>query len=249
MPRQWIIICVQLAVLNCALLGYVCASRNRYGTISVEGAAFVNTEVTLKATPFLPWGCDVEWRYIKDGDTSFQTMNGTNVKRYSEDRSFFLKWTASIEYDGSYFYAGCSTNETIKTSMISLNLKESITICASVVTQQWHTSVLYALSGTVLLSLVTALTVLLLCRCKSHAYERFLHRRGPVASDPSRHVYDGVQSTVETTVLHDLRRTTAIVPDNLLTPPLPVIEDTQVRLNRNVCHYDYVDTSYVQHAI
>ncbi|XP_052807036.1 uncharacterized protein LOC128236185 isoform X2 [Mya arenaria] len=133
MPRQWIIICAQLAVLNSFLLAYVCAAANHYGTISVVGPAFVNREVTLKATPFHPWGCHVEWKYIKDGDTIFQTMNGTNVKIYSEDRSFFLKWTPSIEYNGSNFYAGCSSNNTIKTSMTSLTMKKIVGQCGALV--------------------------------------------------------------------------------------------------------------------
>ncbi|XP_052806942.1 uncharacterized protein LOC128236123 isoform X2 [Mya arenaria] len=658
MQRQWMIVFAQLAVLNSFLLASVCAAENKYGTISVEGPAFVNREVTLKATPFYPWGCDVEWKYMKVGETTFQTITGTNIKRYSEDGSFILKWKASNEYNGSTFYAGCSKNQTIKTSMTSINFterpsypvlgpkspdfntteciyvyessevycqtengtepvqvllligqvsyvlsesegnkgsyrlynayqqmagmlrqnvtcqvsysaqktqyevrgnlcnvetgslpfltvpeflqresslyacevrnaipaptieiyvdkvllgdvqqtdtfnesshtftssakvtmankfwkgqevcctrsnrydfgqkevsvcknismkypsseismsvnkiheyhntfyvcllniscetnesnppctiewssdidslrnarrynwtygdsgsyrvvsnvlqsftedmvggtitcssrchhfpsrlykdykisvseffmetaiidgyispkilnltchsgetcipctivwssnsvylypistsqwtknsgsgytavsnalyfitndvdgkqiqcsakcgndssdskhetytisfqafQESATIYASVVTQQWHTAVLCALSGTLLLALVTKLTVLLLRRCKPHAYERFLRRRGPVASDPSRHVYDVVQSTVETTALHALRMTSAIAPDNLHTPQLSVMADNQVRNNRNVCHYDYVDTSSVQ---
>ncbi|XP_052806943.1 uncharacterized protein LOC128236123 isoform X3 [Mya arenaria] len=555
MQRQWMIVFAQLAVLNSFLLASVCAAENKYGTISVEGPAFVNREVTLKATPFYPWGCDVEWKYMKVGETTFQTITGTNIKRYSEDGSFILKWKASNEYNGSTFYAGCSKNQTIKTSMTSINfterpsypvlgpkspdfntteciyvyessevycqtengtepvqvllligqvsyvlsesegnkgsyrlynayqqmagmlrqnvtcqvsysaqktqyevrgnlcnvetgslpfltvpeflqresslyacevrnaipaptieiyvdkvllgdvqqtdtfnesshtftssakvtmankfwkgqevcctrsnrydfgqkevsvcknismkypsseismsvnkiheyhntfyvcllniscetnesnppctiewssdidslrnarrynwtygdsgsyrvvsnvlqsftedmvggtitcssrchhfpsrlykdykisVSESATIYASVVTQQWHTAVLCALSGTLLLALVTKLTVLLLRRCKPHAYERFLRRRGPVASDPSRHVYDVVQSTVETTALHALRMTSAIAPDNLHTPQLSVMADNQVRNNRNVCHYDYVDTSSVQ---
>ncbi|XP_052806532.1 uncharacterized protein LOC128235774 [Mya arenaria] len=133
MLRQWMIICAQLAIHISALLSYVCAANNKYGTISVVGPTFVNREVTLKATPSYPWGCDVEWKYKKVGDTTFQTMNGTNVKRYSDDTSFLLKWTASVEYNGSYFYAGCSTNETIQTSMISINIKDIVGPCGALV--------------------------------------------------------------------------------------------------------------------
>ncbi|XP_052806026.1 uncharacterized protein LOC128235264 isoform X2 [Mya arenaria] len=99
-------------------------TRNQYGMISVVGPAFVNREVTLKATPFHPWGCDVAWRYMMDGNTYVQTMNGADVKRYSEDGSFFLKWKASSEYNGSIFYAECSSNKTIRTTITSLNMKD-----------------------------------------------------------------------------------------------------------------------------
>ncbi|XP_052806661.1 uncharacterized protein LOC128235913 [Mya arenaria] len=133
MPRQWMIICAQLAVHISALLCCVCAADNKYGTILVVGPAFVNREVTLKATPSYPWGCDVEWKYITVGNTTFQTMNGTNVNIYSDDTSFLLKWTASIEYNGSYFYAGCSTNETIQTSMTSINMKDIVGQCGALV--------------------------------------------------------------------------------------------------------------------
>ncbi|XP_052819532.1 uncharacterized protein LOC128245434 isoform X1 [Mya arenaria] len=107
-----------------AVFGYICAAMYQYGTISVVGPAFENMEVTLKATPFYPWGCDVEWKYMLDGGTTFQTMNGPNIERYLEDGSFFLKWTASIEYNKSVFYAGCSTNTTIRTHMVSLDMTE-----------------------------------------------------------------------------------------------------------------------------
>ncbi|XP_052761030.1 uncharacterized protein LOC128203586 isoform X2 [Mya arenaria] len=107
-----------------AVFGYICAAMYQYGTILVVGPAFENMEVTLKATPFYPWGCDVEWKYMLDGGTTFQTMNGPNIERYLEDGSFFLKWTASIEYNKSVFYAGCSTNTTIRTHMVSLDMTE-----------------------------------------------------------------------------------------------------------------------------
>ncbi|XP_052820541.1 uncharacterized protein LOC128246396 [Mya arenaria] len=68
-----------------------------------------------------------------EGDTEFQTMNGPNVTRYSEDGSFFLRWTASIEYNRSSFYAECSTNTTITTSMISLNMKDIPGQCGALV--------------------------------------------------------------------------------------------------------------------
>ncbi|XP_052806918.1 uncharacterized protein LOC128236102 isoform X2 [Mya arenaria] len=122
MPRQWMLICAQLAVLESALLGNVCVARNPYGTLSVVGPAFVNREVILKATPYFPWGCDVEWRYIMNGTTIFQTINGTD-KTYSEDGSFFLKWNASIEYNRTEIYAVCLTNATIGTPLITLNMK------------------------------------------------------------------------------------------------------------------------------
>ncbi|XP_052759630.1 uncharacterized protein LOC128202649 isoform X1 [Mya arenaria] len=124
MPRQWMLICAQLAVLTSALVDYVFAAENKYGTISVVGPAFVNREVTLKATPFYPWECEVEWRYIMEGGTQLQTMHGPKVTTYSEDGSFFLKWRPSIEYNISDFYAGCSTNKTIRTRMVPIHLKE-----------------------------------------------------------------------------------------------------------------------------
>ncbi|XP_052819871.1 uncharacterized protein LOC128245686 [Mya arenaria] len=133
MPRQWMLICAQLAVLNSALLDYVCAVENKYGTISVVGPAFVNRGVTLKATPFYPWRCKEEWYYIMEGGTQFQTMNGPNVTRYSEDGSFFLKWWPSIEYNRSEFCAGCSTNITIRTHMVPVHLKDIVGTCGALV--------------------------------------------------------------------------------------------------------------------
>ncbi|XP_052803193.1 uncharacterized protein LOC128233526 [Mya arenaria] len=125
MPRQRMIICALLAALNFALFGNVCAAENKYGNISVVGPAFVDREVTLKATPFYHWGCDVEFRYLKDKDTTFQTMIGINVKTDLEDGSFLLKWKASNEYNGSNFNAGCSTNKTIRTNTIAIYLKDT----------------------------------------------------------------------------------------------------------------------------
>ncbi|XP_052820529.1 uncharacterized protein LOC128246387 [Mya arenaria] len=116
-----------------ALIGYFCAAENNYGTISLVGPVFVNREVTLKVTPFYPWGCEVEWKYIMEGDTRFQTMNGPNVTRYSENGSFFLKWNALNKYNGSEFYAGCSTNTTIRTRLIQLNMKDIPRQCGAVV--------------------------------------------------------------------------------------------------------------------
>ncbi|XP_052803111.1 uncharacterized protein LOC128233467 [Mya arenaria] len=115
------------------MYGCICADRNQYGMISVVEPAFVNREVTLKATPFSPWGCDVAWRFIMDGNTRLQTMNGTNAKIYSKDGSFFLKWKVSSEYNGSNFYASCSTNETIKTSMTSLNITDIAGQCGALI--------------------------------------------------------------------------------------------------------------------
>ncbi|XP_052805084.1 uncharacterized protein LOC128234704 isoform X2 [Mya arenaria] len=133
MLPPWIIKGVRFAVRLTALFGLICVARKHYGTISVVGPAFLNREVTLKATPSYPWGCEVEWKYIMEGSTYFQTMNGTNVKRYSEDGSFFLKWKASIEYNRSDFYAGCSTNTTIVSSLIALNVKEIVGQCGALV--------------------------------------------------------------------------------------------------------------------
>ncbi|XP_052760402.1 uncharacterized protein LOC128203156 isoform X2 [Mya arenaria] len=131
MPRQWMFICAQLAVLASALVDYVCAAENQYGTISMVGPAFVNREVTLKATPLYPWRCQVEWRYIMEGGTQLQTMHGQNATTYSEDGSFFLKWRASIEYNKSEFYAGCSTNEMIRTRFVPLHLKDIVGTCGA----------------------------------------------------------------------------------------------------------------------
>ena len=106
-----------------AQIGYICAARNPYGTITVVGPAFVNREVTLKATPFFPWGCDVEWRYCMDGSMTFETTNAPFSTNYLYDGSFELEWTASVEYNRSAFYATCSTNKTIKTGLVSLNMR------------------------------------------------------------------------------------------------------------------------------
>ncbi|XP_052820532.1 uncharacterized protein LOC128246388 [Mya arenaria] len=116
--------CQYNLIFYLGVFGCICASGYQYGTISVVGPAFVNREVTLKATPLFPWGCDIEWKYKMEGGTTFQTMHGQNIKRYSEDGSFFLKWTASIEYNRSTFYAGCSANTTIRTRMVSLDMAE-----------------------------------------------------------------------------------------------------------------------------
>ncbi|XP_052820365.1 uncharacterized protein LOC128246214 [Mya arenaria] len=109
-------------IFGFTLFGCICAARYQYGAISLVGPAFVNREVTLKATPFYPWRCQIEWKYKMDGGTTFQTMNGPNIKSYLEDGSFFLTWTASIEYNRSVFYAGCSTNTTIRTHMVSIDM-------------------------------------------------------------------------------------------------------------------------------
>ncbi|XP_052813046.1 uncharacterized protein LOC128245066 isoform X2 [Mya arenaria] len=116
-----------------APFGHVYDARNLYGTISVVGPAFVNREVILKATPYHPWRCDVAWRYLMDGYTKFQTMNGTDAKKYSENGSFFLKLNASIEYNRADFYADCLTNTTISTPMITLNMKDINGLCGALV--------------------------------------------------------------------------------------------------------------------
>ncbi|XP_052786356.1 uncharacterized protein LOC128221794 [Mya arenaria] len=115
--------CLLTLIFDIGLFGFACSAGNQYGTVSVVGPAFVNREVTLKMIPFFPWGCDVEWRCIREGSRTFQTMTGTKVERYSEDGSFFFKWIASIEYENADFYAVCSTNTSIGTSMVSLNMK------------------------------------------------------------------------------------------------------------------------------
>ncbi|XP_052785390.1 uncharacterized protein LOC128221027 [Mya arenaria] len=125
--------CLFTLVFDLGLFGYACGAGNKYGTISVVGPAFVNREVTLKMTPSFPWGCDVEWRCMRDGSTTFQTMTGTKVERYSEDGSFFFKWIASIEYENADFYAVCSTNTSIGTSMVSLNMKDIVGQCGALV--------------------------------------------------------------------------------------------------------------------
>ncbi|XP_052806780.1 uncharacterized protein LOC128236026 [Mya arenaria] len=114
-----------------AVFSYVYAASNQYGTVSVEGPVFVNREVTLKATPFYPWGCDVEWRYLMEKGNGFRTINGTNVSKYLENGSFFLKWTPSTEYNNSLFFARCSTNPSIKTHMTSLNMKDIVGQCGA----------------------------------------------------------------------------------------------------------------------
>ncbi|XP_052803814.1 uncharacterized protein LOC128233951 [Mya arenaria] len=133
MPRQWMLICAQLAVLASALFGYISAAPNHYGTISVVGPAFVNREVTLKATPFYPWGCHVEWKYIIDGQTQVQTMDADFATRYSADESFFLKWKATVAYNKSVFYAVCSTNTSIRTNIVSLNMTDIVGKCGTLV--------------------------------------------------------------------------------------------------------------------
>ncbi|XP_052786355.1 uncharacterized protein LOC128221793 [Mya arenaria] len=60
-------------------------------------------------------------------------MTGTKVERYSEDGSFFFKWIASIEYENADFYAVCSTNTSIGTSMVSLNMKDIDGKCGALV--------------------------------------------------------------------------------------------------------------------
>ncbi|XP_052786346.1 uncharacterized protein LOC128221784 [Mya arenaria] len=124
--------CLVALIFDLGLFGYASAVWNKYGTISVVGPAFVNREVKLKATPFYPWGCDVEWKCMRGGSTTFQTMTGTNVK-YSEAGSFFLKWTATLEYNNSYFYAGCITNTTIHTQMVYLVMKDIVGHCGALV--------------------------------------------------------------------------------------------------------------------
>ncbi|XP_052786353.1 uncharacterized protein LOC128221791 [Mya arenaria] len=125
--------CLLTLIFDLGLFGFACAAGNQYGTVSVVGPAFVNREVTLKMIPFFPWGCDVEWRCIREGSTTFQTMTGTKVERYSEDGSFFFKWIASIEYENADFYAVCSTNTSIGTSMVSLNMKDIDGKCGALV--------------------------------------------------------------------------------------------------------------------
>ncbi|XP_052805928.1 uncharacterized protein LOC128235205 isoform X2 [Mya arenaria] len=123
--------CMWIVTAIPALFGHVYAASNQYGSISVEGPAFVNREVTLKATPHYPWGCDVEWRYLMEKGKAFRTIKGTNISRYLEKGSFFLKLTPSIEYNNSVFFARCSTNTTIKTRMISLNMKDIVGQCGA----------------------------------------------------------------------------------------------------------------------
>ncbi|XP_052812034.1 uncharacterized protein LOC128239441 [Mya arenaria] len=126
---------VQFAVRFAAysvLCGYISAAMNQYGTISVVGPAFTNREVTLKASPFYPWGCDVEWKFLIENGSQLLSMEGVNnTTRYYEDESFFLKWKASTEFNGSIFYAECATNNTIKTKMISINLRDIVGSCGA----------------------------------------------------------------------------------------------------------------------
>ncbi|XP_052809128.1 uncharacterized protein LOC128237575 [Mya arenaria] len=132
MVSKWITKGVQFAVRFAVLCGYISAAMNQYGTISVEGPAFTNREVTLKATPFYPLGCDVEWRYIMEDGTQFKTMDGVNgASTCCEDGSFFLKWKASLEYNKADFFAGCSTNKTIKTDVITINLRDIVGSCGA----------------------------------------------------------------------------------------------------------------------
>ncbi|XP_052806656.1 uncharacterized protein LOC128235909 [Mya arenaria] len=133
MPRQWMLICAQLAVLASALFGYISAASKHYGTLSVVGPAFVNRDVTLKATPFYPWGCHVQWKYIIDGQTQVQTMDADFATRYSENESYFLKWTATFAYNRAVFYTVCSTNTSIRTSIVSLNMTDIVGQCGSLV--------------------------------------------------------------------------------------------------------------------
>ncbi|XP_052809130.1 uncharacterized protein LOC128237577 [Mya arenaria] len=132
MVSKWITKGVQFAVRYAALCGYISAAMNQYGTISVVGPAFTNREVTLKASPFYPWGCDVEWKFLIENGSQLKSMDGVNnTTRYSEDESFFFKWKASTEFNGSIFYAECATNNTIKTNMISINLRDIVGSCGA----------------------------------------------------------------------------------------------------------------------
>ncbi|XP_052805868.1 uncharacterized protein LOC128235164 isoform X1 [Mya arenaria] len=133
MSRQTVLKCAHFTVFLFALHDYIKAATNHYGTISVVGPAFVNRDVTLKATPFYPWGCQVEWKYIIDGETQIRTMNLEFATRYSEDESFFLKWKATVAYNKSDFYAVCSTNTTTRTSMVSLNMTDIVGQCGTLV--------------------------------------------------------------------------------------------------------------------
>ncbi|XP_052803214.1 uncharacterized protein LOC128233537 [Mya arenaria] len=165
--------------------------------------------------PCIP--CEIVWSsnsvYLYPISTSQWTSNsGSGYISVSNALYFITKYVDGKRIQCSVNCSNESSYSINRTYTISFQaVQESTTIYTSVVTKQWHTAVLCALSGTLLLALVTALTVLLFLRFKPHAYERFLRLRGPVASDPSRHVYDAVQSTVETTALHDIRRISAMV--------------------------------------
>ncbi|XP_052806459.1 uncharacterized protein LOC128235697 [Mya arenaria] len=60
-------------------------------------------------------------------------MDGPKAIRYSENGSFFLEWKASIEYNRSDFYAGCSKNPAIRSRLLSLNVKEILGKCGALV--------------------------------------------------------------------------------------------------------------------
>ncbi|XP_052785503.1 uncharacterized protein LOC128221093 [Mya arenaria] len=69
-----------------------------------------------------------------DGTTHFQTTHRRAfTTRYLKDGSFFLNWTATIQYNRSRFYASCARNQTIKTGMVSLNLTEIVGKCGALV--------------------------------------------------------------------------------------------------------------------
>ncbi|XP_052820542.1 uncharacterized protein LOC128246397 [Mya arenaria] len=132
-------------------------------------------------------------------------------------------------------------------------LRNSLTVSSSrtdeattnpelVVTQQWHL-VLYVVAGILLVLLVTTFTVFLFRRCKPHVYEKPLRPRRTAVREQSIHVYDVVQSDVETTALHNLRGVSARAFEHEHVPSLVDMEENEVRSYENVSHYDYVDTT------
>ncbi|XP_052803266.1 uncharacterized protein LOC128233570 [Mya arenaria] len=178
---------------------------------------------------------------IRQWTLRWEDENKTEIKtcRQTEECLLTLNYTGDEEM--TYSCIAWKSDELLRNSMTVLNTmtKEATTNPALGVTQHLYT-VIYAVSGSVLLLLVTTYTSLICRHCKPHVYEMLLRRRRTAGRERSAHVYDDVQPNLETTELHNIQGVSARAVENRDAPPLN-IEGIQVCSKDLVSHYDYVD--------
>ncbi|XP_052766140.1 uncharacterized protein LOC128207327 [Mya arenaria] len=221
MPRQWMFICAQLAVL---------ASGD--STMNLNTTSPVHLQPTITVTvKCLVDGYDTKGRWA----IWWKDENSTVMKTCNKTDECLL--TLNYERDGENVYAcfARKSKEFLKYSLtvISARTEGATTNPAIVVTQQWHL-VLYAVAGILLVILATTFAVLLLRRCKPHVYETPLRTRRAAVREQSIRVNDDVQSDVETTALHNLGGVSASVVENNHAPLN--MEENEVCLYENIRH-------------
>ncbi|XP_052818543.1 uncharacterized protein LOC128244590 isoform X2 [Mya arenaria] len=192
--------------------------------------------------------CTIAWSSNSVFLSSISTAQWTNASNLGYTTVSNALYLITKGLDGkrihcSTYCGNASSHSEQETYIISLeDFQESTTNLASVVIQQWHLSILYSVAGSILVVLVTMCAVLLFRRCKPQVYETVLLRRRSAGEEGPRHMYDGVQHNVETNALYNLTEVSTRAIDSEHTPPPRLnMDERNVRLNRTVRQYDYVD--------